>query len=149
MKQAFAIVIASLLSTPLPTLAQTPAESLSRCLADNTSGKDRKDLARWIFLSMAVHSEIKQYAAPDLAKISDETDKLTASMFTRLLAESCVKQTQAAYKQGGTVAIQTAFQTLGQLAMQELMSDAQVNASMGAFQKYLDQGKLNQAFGGQ
>jgi len=148
MKHALAIVIASLLSAPLPTLAQTPAESLSRCLADNTSGRDRKDLARWVFLSMAAHPEIKQHAAPDLAKISDETDKLTANMFTRLLAESCVKQTQAAYKQGGTVAIQTAFQTLGQLAMQELMSDAQVNASMGAFQKYLDQGKLNQAFGG-
>jgi hypothetical protein len=35
--------------------------------------------------------------------------------------------------------IQAAFQTLGQLAMHGLMSDAQVSASMGGFQKYLDQ----------
>jgi len=148
MKFALTASLACFLLAPLSVSAQTPEESLSRCLADSTTGKDRKDLARWVFFAMAAHPEIKQYAAPSIVSATDETDKLMASMFTRLLADSCLKQTQAAFKQGGPVAVQKAFETLGQLAMQELMSDTQVNVSMGAFQKYLDQGKLGKALGG-
>ena len=133
---------------PLAVPAQTPVESLSRCLADSTTGKDRKDLARWVFFAMAAHPEMKPFAAPGIASATDESDRGTASRFTRLLAESCLKETQAAFKQGGPMGIQAAFQTLGQLAMQELMSDAQVSASMGGFQKYLDQEKLSKAFSG-
>ena len=48
-------------------------------------------------------------------------------------------------KDGGAVAIQVAFQSLGQLAMQELMSNKDVAANMGAFEKYLDKDKLNKA----
>jgi len=48
-------------------------------------------------------------------------------------------------KQGGSQAIQAAFATVGQLAMQELMSNADVRATMLAFQKYVDQQKMNQA----
>jgi hypothetical protein len=128
--------------------AQEPTESLSRCLADNTSGRDRKDLARWVFFAMAAHPEIKQYASSELGPASEEAHKTMAATVTRLLADSCPAQTRAAFKQGGSKAIEVAFQTLGQLAMQELMSNQEVNASMSKFEKLLDQTKLQRVFSG-
>lgn len=127
---------------------QPPTQALSQCLADNTSGKDRKDLARWVFFAMASHPEIRQYASPAAAPASEETHKIMAATFTRLLAESCVVQTRAAYAEGGSRAIEVAFQTLGQLAMQELMTNPDVAASMGKFERLIDQEKLGKAFSG-
>jgi hypothetical protein len=57
-----------------------------------------------------------------------------------------MRQTQAAFKEGGAKAIEIAFQTLGQLAMQELMTNPDVNASMARFEKSLDQSKLSKVF---
>jgi hypothetical protein len=139
------LLLAAVSTLPLAAMAQTPTAELSSCLADNTSGKDRKDLAKWVFLAMASHPEIRQYASADAAAGSNGTHKATAALFTRLLADNCARQTQAAVKDGGATALQGAFAQLGQLAMQELMSNKDVAASMGAFEKYLDKDKLNKA----
>lgn len=93
--------------------AQDSAQALTGCLADNTSGKDRKDLARWVFFAMAAHPEIKPYLSPAAAASDVTTNSAVAELYTRLLAENCTKQTQAAIKDGGTQAIVLAFQTLG------------------------------------
>ena len=143
MLRLLAIAVAATL--PLVASAQFPTSALSGCLADNTSGKDRKDLARWVFLAMASHPEIRQFASSEAATGIEESHRATAALFTRLLAENCSKQTQAAFKEGGGAAIQGAFQTLGQLAMQELMTNKDVASNMGAFEKYLDQEKLGRA----
>lgn len=128
--------------------AQSPVEALSACLADSTSGKDRKDLARWVFFAMAAHPEMKPFGSAAIAAASADTDRTLATLFTRLLAEQCPRQTQAAYKQGGSKAIEVAFQTLGQLAMQELMSNPEVGANMSRFEKLLDPAKLGKALNG-
>lgn len=146
-KRAFSLGLAALLLAPLTAPAQTPGGSLARCLADNTTGKDRKDLARWVFLSMAAHPEISQYSAAEIGKAANETDATIANLLTHLLAESCLNETRAAIREGGPTAIQAAFQTLGQLAMQELMSAPQVTARMADFQKHIDHNKLNRVFG--
>lgn len=142
------LVLALALVTPLAAQAQAPSASavqaLSQCLADNTSGKDRKGLARWIFVAMASHPEIKQFAAPDLGQQTDAVHRDTAATFMRLLTETCAVPTRDAASTGGSLAIQQAFQTLGQLAMQELMSDPSVAAGMGQFERYLDQAKLSE-----
>ncbi|MFO6421697.1 hypothetical protein ACLBKS_15985 [Hylemonella sp. W303a] len=143
-----AIAALIFLTGALPVYAQATSDiSLPNCLADNTSGKDRKDLARWVFFAMGVHPEIKQYLASGAVNAKDEADKAMAGLLTRLMTESCSTQVKAAFKQGGPIAIQSAFQTLGQLAMQELMTDVQVTVSMGAFQNYIDREKLNEMFG--
>jgi hypothetical protein len=77
-----------------------------------------------------------------------EPIKNAAATFTRLVTESCAQQTQAAFKAGGTKALEVPFRTLGQLAMQELMSNRDVSASMSAFDKYIDKDKLNQVLSG-
>jgi len=131
-----------------PVWAQSTAQPLSQCLAETTTGKDRKDLARWVFFALASHPDIKQFASATAKAAKAEAHKTMADLVTRLLTDSCLKQTQAAFKEGGSRAIELAFQTLGQLAMQELMTDPAVSASMSEFEKQVDQTKLNKAFGG-
>lgn len=139
--------VVCLLALPGPAAAQSRTEALAQCLAETTNGKDRKDLARWVFFAMAAHPEIRQYTSQAARAAENDTHKVMADLFTRLLADACVSQTQAAFKEGGPKAIEVAFQTLGQLAMQELMANPEVTASMGRFEKLLDQGKMRQAFG--
>lgn len=48
----------------------------------------------------------------------------------------------------GQVAFQSAFSVLGQLAMQALMTDKDVNASMGLLEKYIDGAKVQSVLRG-
>jgi len=132
------------LFTAMPAIAGPDADALTRCLSDSTSGKDRKDLAKWVFAAMSAHPEIREFAkVPDKAR--DQTSNTMGVLVTRLLGEDCVKQTQAVVRNEGSVAMQSAFRDLGALAMQELMSNPEVKASFGAFEKYLDQKKIEAA----
>lgn len=152
MKKQLTTVIVSLtlaalqaqaMAQPQPAAA---AGALPQCLADSTTGKDRKDLARWIFFSIAAHPDMKPHILASAQPVAEDTNKLAAGIFTRLLTESCLAPTQAAYKQGGPMAIQSAFETLGRLAMQELTSNPDVSANMGKFESYIDRDKMNKAF---
>jgi hypothetical protein len=58
----------------------------------------------------------------------------------------CLAQARSALEKDGSAAFPAAFGVMGQLAMQELMSDPGVNAAMLDFSKYLDQKKFNSAF---
>ena len=143
----YLVLTLALLSTG-PVFAQNSTQVLSQCLADTTSGKDRKDLARWVFFALAAHPDIKQFTSPAAAVAEEDAHKSMAQLFTRLITESCMDQTQSAVKEGGAKAIESAFQTLGQLAMQELMTNPEVTSSMSRFEKQLDQSKLNKVFSG-
>lgn len=126
-------------------LAGSATDALSACLADNTTGKDRKEMARWVFVGMASHPEITSLSNVTKAN-RDELDKSMAAILMRLMTESCLTQAQSAMQKDGGAALQTAFEFVGKLAMQELMSNPQVNASFSNFGKYIDQKKLNSAF---
>jgi hypothetical protein len=128
--------------------AQSPVRALTTCLGDATSGKDRKDLAKWIFLAMAAHPEMRPHATASLATVSDESSRTMAALVTRLLADSCAKETAAVLKTSqGSQAMELAFQGLGQLAMQELMTDTSVQGAMAVFERYIDRARLAQALG--
>ncbi len=135
-----------LLFTLLAGPAFAQANALERCLADGTTGKDRKELARWVFLAMAAHPEMKQLANATPAAV-DESSRRTAALFNRLLADTCAKEVKAAMQGGGTQAIQPAFNVLGQLAMRELMGDKDVMGTMAVFERYIDQPRINAALG--
>jgi len=138
------LAIALLLASPLVAQAQAPVDLLSRCLADNTSGKDRKAFARWMFFAMAAHPEIKQYTSATAAQATQEANKAMAATFTRLLTDSCAQEARTAPKE----ALEGAFRSFGELAMQELASDHDVKAALSAFEMYLDKNKLDQVLGG-
>ena len=126
-------------------IAGPATDALAACLADNTTGKDRKDMARWVYVGMSIHPEIHS-----LSNVTDnnreELDKMIAAMFTRLITESCPSQAKLVMDKEGSAGFQTAFGTIGRLAMQELMSNPEVNSSFTNFTKYVDQNKINSVF---
>lgn len=146
------LLTASLLSLAAlahqPVMAGPQADALSACLSDNTNGKERKDLARWVFLSMSTHPEIRSLTTAD-AKTRTESQIWMAGLVTRLLSENCAAQTRAAVKSEGSAGMMAAFRSLGELAMGELMTNRDVAASLSGYEQYLDKKKLEAALSSQ
>lgn len=129
-----------------PTVTAGPAsDALTTCVADNTTGKDRKELAQWMFIAMAAHPEIKP-----LSNVTDDVrnglNQRMAAMATRLITENCRVESMLAMETEGGASFEAAFGSLGKLAMQEFMSNPAVNASFVEYTKYLDKQKFEAAF---
>lgn len=143
MKPLLPVLLLSL-AAALPAHAGPKADALGVCLADSTTGKDRKDLARWIFIAMTSHPDIKPLSNV-AADTRDAADGSAASLFTSLLTERCRQQAAEAVQAEGAAGMTTAFQTLGALAMRELMTNANVAAAMGGFERRVDRAKIEAA----
>ncbi len=120
-------------------------DALSTCLTDSTTGKDRKELARWVYAGMSAHPEIR-----NLSKVTGEArdgfDRGMADILTRLLTESCNSEAARALEDEGATSFEIAFGSVGKLAMQELMSNPEVEAAFGGYEKYVDPAKFEAAF---
>jgi hypothetical protein len=142
---ALLLTLAAIL--PLTAQAGPKADALAACLGDNTTGKDRKDLMHWMFVAMAAHPDIK-----DLSRVSaanrESADQTMGRLVTSLLAERCPTQTREVVQQEGSAGMFSAFRTLGELAMRELMGNPEVAKSLGGYERHLDQDKLKAALGG-
>jgi hypothetical protein len=128
------------LFTGTPVFSQTATDALSNCLVDNLSGKERKNLARWVFFSMGTHPEIKLYlnaSKDDVEKANEYVGKL----ITRLLVVDCSDRLKAAYASDPT-SVQTAFKAVGGIAMQELMIDANVQKSLTGYMQFTDRAAI-------
>lgn len=129
-------------------IAAQPASSIDAagtCLTDNTSGRDRKDLVMWVFLAMSKHPEISAVSAAT-PKMSDESNRRIGALFTRLVAEDCPNEIRAMLKEHGPSSISKAFEVLGRVAMQELMSHPDVEAAFSGLDQYTDKAKLEPVF---
>lgn len=149
MKSIPALAAGLLLATafaPAPALANAAAvEATQACFADSTNGKDRKLLGKWIFLALAGHPEIRGFSSAtdqDHERISQEL----AALFMRLVTEDCAGEMRTLAEVGGSEALKLPFEYLGQIAMQELMSNKDVAGKIGHFEKFLDERKLNEVF---
>ncbi len=135
------------LSSASAAQAQTTSDALGTCLSDNTTGRDRKDLARWMFTAMAAH--------PDMAGLSTVTDaertdaaRVVGSLFTRLVVEACPDEVRVAVATGGPTAIGDGFETLGSVAMQELMRNERVATALGGIEAYMNAERIGDAIQG-
>jgi len=134
--------MAAALLIPCTCFASPLTDALGQCLADNTTGKDRKNLAKWIFVGIAAHPEMKPIAAA--APKSVETAQRTAAeLFTKLIGTSCVKEMRVVIKAEGADGARVAFEYLGKIAMQELMGNKEVSATIGGVERFIDQSKLD------
>ncbi|MAM87844.1 MAG: hypothetical protein CME36_11120 [unclassified Hahellaceae] len=133
---AFALV--SILS--LPAYSQDNTQVFANCLADSLNGKERKELAKWIYLSMSVHPTLQSYS-----KSSDEDreqiDQRIGELVTRLLTENCPSELRAANKTD-SLAIQRGFEFVGQVAMQEIMTNKATAEALAGYARYIDQEKI-------
>jgi hypothetical protein len=128
-----------------PAFAGATTDALTSCIADNSTGKDRKDLAQWVFAGMASHPDIKRLSTVD-SSTRDDLDRTMAKLSTKLLTESCSKEAKLAVATDGNASFSSAFEYLGKLAMQELMTDPAVHASFSNYTKYLDRAKFDATF---
>jgi hypothetical protein len=134
-----ALILISSITTNI--YAGQKTNELGVCLTDSLTGKERKNLAKWIFFSMSVHPEISiHFKVPE--QTIDKNNEYVGNLMTRLLAEDCPNQTKAALKEAGSTAMENAFEIVGRVAMQELMRDQSVTSTIGGFEKYLDTEKL-------
>lgn len=138
------ILILGAAMSVVPAAAGPATDALSKCLADSTTGKDRKDMVRWFFTSLSVHPDIQ-----DLSNVSEATrtttDKNTAAIIERLITQACREQSRTAFKTDGPDAMRASFKTLGELAAYELMANPSVSKAVSAFSQHLDTAKINDA----
>ncbi|MEZ5705769.1 MAG: hypothetical protein R3E56_11090 [Burkholderiaceae bacterium] len=143
------VVFAALLATPFLALSAAHAgpagDALTKCVADSTTGKERKELAQWIFAAMSAHPEIQPMSRVD-EESRVEFDKRLANLTGRLVTETCSDEARAAVVAEGSASFEAAFTVLGRLAMQELMTEPSVRASMTNYTKYLDRAKFEAVF---
>jgi hypothetical protein len=136
-----ALLFAALCACPIVVSAGPAADAAGTCLTDNTTGKDRKILTRWIFLAMTRH--------PDLAALSAATDadhdagtRQMAALFERLITQDCRSEIRAMVAAEGSSSMRTPFEVLGRVAMVELMGNPTVAAQVGRLDQFVDQQKI-------
>ncbi len=133
----------SLALCAVPQAAVADVAAFTTCLTDSLNGKERKLLARWVYFAMAAHPELLPFATvPDSAR--QTSDQEVARLVTRLLAEDCAQPFRVAQNQNPQ-ALQQAFAIMGEVAMQELMANQKVEASISNYGRYLDEEKIKAA----
>jgi hypothetical protein len=139
MKKIYVLLLASFLA--LPAYAGPYADALTQCLSSATTGKDRKDLAKWFVAVMSLHPEIAGLTMIPPEK-RESINKTTGALYTRLMTEDCGKELKAVIKNEGRAAAGVGFEFLGRLAMQELISNPNVSGGISGIEKYVDQEKI-------
>ena len=124
-----------------PAVAGTASDALGTCMIDFLNGKERKELGKWVFLAMSAHPEIEQFANVS-DQLRDESNQYIGGLIMRLLTEDCEEEASLAMSSENNVALTSAFELVGRVAMQELMTDSNVSSAIGGFEKYLDSAKL-------
>ena len=120
------------------------SDALGTCLTDNTNGKERKELAQWIFIAISAHPEMSNLSSVS-KQDREKSNKGMADIVMRLLTEDCAIQARAAVNAEGGEGLESSFKVLGRIAMQEIMSNQSVSTSIADYVKFLDQKKLRSA----
>jgi len=122
--------------------ASDPINEFAGCLVDNLNGKERKSLAKWVYFAMAAHPEIKNFSKITDDEI-DQSHKEIGVLITRLLTQNCPVELKTA-NEFNPQAIEKAFEFVGQVAMQELMTNKNVSNSLIGYLKYTDEDKIKE-----
>ena len=135
------LIIALSFGVAFSSPANANPEALAACLTDSLNGKERKQLAKWIYFSLAVHPEMKPYSNVSV-DVRADTDKYVAALVTRLLVDDCASQLRIAQKADPS-SIRKAFELVGQVAMQEIMTNPDVTSAVSSYAQYIDQKRIN------
>jgi hypothetical protein len=119
-------------------------DDMAKCLVKSASTEDRSLLIRWIFSEITLHPDLASMTSVTPAQ-RDELSRSAGALFQRLLIESCKTETQLAIKNEGAKTMEYAFQILGEVAMQGIISNPKVVAGVAEITKGVDQEKLKAA----
>ncbi len=136
-----AVLGAGLLVVSAPASAGIYTDQLSKCLVDSTNSDDKTLLMKWVFSAFG-----KNAALRDLTAVTEAEkvgyDKGVATLFERLLFNSCRKAALDAIRNEGPSAFETSFQLLGQVAAREMMRDPATGESLMRFLSHMDVAKF-------
>ncbi len=130
----------------LPAHAGPASDALASCLAEKATDKDRTALARWLYSAMGTHAGLAGEAKITAAE-READSRAVGTLFTRLVSTDCATLFRKAYEADGEAGTRPAFEQLGRLALQEIMSSPDVQKASGAFQEFVDQKALGKALG--
>lgn len=142
---AFSFSILSQLGNAAVETENQYSTALGQCLADSTTGKDRRDFITWMFSSLAAHPQIHNFSNISASE-KKMIDKNMAKIFTRLITEDCANQSRQVIQNEGEEGFKSAFKELGKIATQEIISNPNVDKSMGDFVSYIDENKFEDIF---
>ncbi|GGN45470.1 hypothetical protein GCM10011349_11570 [Novosphingobium indicum] len=116
---------------------QDLSSKLGQCFALKSTGEDRLTLAGWFVAALASAPQIAGVAKVESAT-KDKFDRQVAALFTRLMTKDCVEYARPLFRARSNAGVRAAGETLGRLAMQELMGDPNAAAQMmGGYLSYL------------
>ena len=136
-----AILSAALVLAPVVSWAGPAADAAGTCLTDNTTGKDRKVLTRWIYLAMAKHPDLRALSAATDAD-HDAGTRQAATLFERLITVDCRSEIRAMVAAEGAGSMKIPFEVLGRVAMLELMGNPTVAAEVARLDQFVDKQKI-------
>lgn len=141
------VLILAMLWTLAPAAQAGPAaDELSRCLVQLSTEDDKLKLVKWMFTAMSLHPAVADLA-PMSTATRDAANQEMAELLINLLEERCIDQARAAIAAEGSIALQSSFAILGQVAANELFSNPAVAAGLGSLTEFLDSAELDQKLG--
>lgn len=148
MRPILSLFAAAAVLSPGSASAQADAKALATALGDcyvaQSTGEERIKLARWITVSMLSSAKV-QTVAQIAPGARERANRDMAEIFTRLTVKACLPQSKALFSadpSGKT--FELAGEALGRMAMTELLSDPDTEASFGDYTKYLDDKMFDQ-----
>lgn len=138
----------------LPVLAFSPMavaneaiDNVAVCLTNNTSTGDRADLVRWIFVAMSKHPQISSLSG-STAEQDEAAIRRAGELFTRLIADNCATQIRAMVAVHGEQSLSVAFEVLGRVAMEDLMTHPDVQGVFTGLDRYADGERIDRVIQG-
>lgn len=110
---------------------------LHQCLLENTSGRDREDLAKWSILVLASHPKLRELLK-DPDQTIDQSSRKAAILIRGLFAEKCAAEVQNTIVARGQPGMMMAVGLLAQIATQELISNPLVAENMLRMGRMID-----------
>lgn len=112
-------------------------DDFSSCLVEKTSGEDRLDLIKWMYVGMSGHPTLNSMNSVSNSE-KETTNQKMGALFDRLLAKDCATEFKGVYQEHGQAGMQGAFSVLGEVAMAELMQSPEVSNDLMLFTNYID-----------
>jgi hypothetical protein len=141
------ILLVCIVTSTLHATENPYGYDLAKCLIDSTSQEARINLAKWVYLGMSKHPELKDYAAGISKKDIAKSNIFIAEYMTDLVLNKCKKEFINAGKYDKS-AIEDSFKVLGQIAMTDLMSNQNVYKHFNQdFLEYFDVEQITKELG--
>lgn len=131
-----ALLVLGLLTLSPLAISGEYTDKLSDCLLTATTEEDTLSLVKWMFTSMALHPAIEDMAAVSLSA-REQANREMAELIIKLLGRSCFSETRQALEKEGSLALQSSFSALGQIAATNLFSDPNVVSGLASIETYI------------